>query len=1341
MASITWNGVSGGWTNAGDWNGGSAPGAGDTANFTGAGAYTVTLYSAASIGNVVMNAANALIYDAGALTLGGRFSLQAGTFALAYGSLNGGTLVLAGGTLAAEGGMLNGVAVDGTLRLNQAQASLFVQGGLAMAGAGGSGAGSIQLTGSYAALNFLGSQQLANANVSFGASGQGQNQGGPAILSVSETYGASSGATLTLASNVWVREAGTVGQIIVGGALQTPYTDAVVNQGTITDGVQGSTLTFGGDGDFFNQGTIGISNGATLDIAGGGFSNTGTMVVAGATLEFGGTFATALLGSLSAISLSQATVEIAGDALNAGNTLSVSSASALGPIALAGTITGGTVLDAGGGLNFSPGTGVLDGLTYVGTLNLGAGAAVTLADSTVLATPGSGAGIANISGAGAELMLQGVTTLDNATITIGAATGTADLGTTDSWLATQATTATLGPNLVIVQGGAFAAVDANATTPIEGFGLADTLVNQGNIDADFAGGTFTIGGYGSFINQGTITASNQATLLLNALNLSNSGTIALSGGATAVLGGPPDVYGQTPAWSNSGLITLNDATLILSGAMQTAQLGQITGSGTIALTGTLANSGATLTLGAGGQLPALSLSGTIIGGTIVDPGGNLSIAAGGTADLVGLTENGTLNLSGAGAFLRVQDGLVLNGAANITGAGSELAFQGTESFGRAQVSLGAAGSAAVIDVLHDYTRQGGSTLTLGAAMVITQAGPLATIGTSGDVAGDAIINYGSITANVAGGTFTLGGADFINRGVVTVSGGDTLAITAAQFADGGTISVNNAALSIGDSFTMANLGSLVLNNATVGISGTLNNSGGTLELGAGSALGRLKLTGTITGGIIQDEGGGLSAAGGATLNDVQYEGLLDLSHPFQNLTFTGGINLTGSTGTLPGTLLLTGAASRVLAMGNETLNHATVYLGSVEQNYYGQKVAPAELAAGAGSTLTIGPNALIRSAGYVGWLGDCSVGNWSDAIVNDGTSLAATAAGILTIGSTYFTNNAGMAIGNAGNIMFAGVDFSNFGTIAISPGSDLMLSLYSYFAAPNAGPEQFTNSGLLRMVGGAVVELTGGGLFPAVPILNAQGGTIQGVGNIVAPVINDGLIEAKYGPNLSIGGSLSGNGSLQIDQGCVLELGGAVSAGQAINFTSTGQTLRLDSSTQFSGVINNFITGDAIDIANLPVSNLAISSGTLVLGTSAGQARLHTGQPLGGELSVSHDTHNGSIVNYTQQAQGSNAVSISVYQPSMLFWASPVGDEFTGTAANMAGADISNWTSNDSLDFVDMLGTNTTVAYVQASGQGTITVTDGKHTDHVTLVGSYNASWFHVNTDAHGGAIVVYSQS
>ncbi len=1349
MSSITWNGASGDWTNAADWQGGVVPGASNTVSFGGAGSYTVTLYSAAAAAGITMNAPGALFYDAGMLTLGGVFALQAGTFALAYGGLQGGTLALTGGTLQANGGTLSGVAVQGTLGLTQANATLMVQNGLTMAGSGGSGSGTIAVTGSYAALDFLGTQSLANAVVNLGATGPGPNQGGPGSIGISHAFGATAGATLTLATTVWTKETGTQGQIIVGSGLPSAYTDAVLNQGTITNTTNGGTLTLSGPGLFDNTGIISVSNNATLDIAVGSFINTGTILVTDATVDLGGTFSATRLSSLGPLLLTSATLEVGGDALNAGNTLSVGAATAQGAILLDGTITGGTVIDAGGGLNLSGGTGMLDGVAYQGTLAIGAGAAVTLADSTSLATA-SGPGSASVTGAGASLLLESLTqtqtTLNNATISLGASSGVAALGTTDTWLASAATTATLGSSVLVQQTGKFAAIDANATTPIAGYGLSDTLVNNGTITGGFAGGTLTLGGIGTFINDGTISVSNNDTLVMDAMLFSNTGTIVVAGGATAILGGPPDAFNQSPAWSNTGAIELSGGgTLVLSGTVQTGQIGTIQATnGNVSLSGTLENAGATLTIGGQG-LPNLSLSGTIQGGTIADSGGLLSAGTSGTALLDGVTDTGTLNLAQPGAWLRIRDGLTLTGQADVTGAGAVLGFQGTQSFGRATVLLGATGQAATLDVLHDATQSGPSTLTLAGNLSITQAGALADIGAATDQAGDGITNFGTITAGVGGGTLTLGGANFTNRGQIQVSNADTLSLAATGFNNAGTLSVTNAALAIADSITLGQLGTLVLSNAAIGISGTLANTG-TLQIGAGSTWGRVSLTGTITGGTITDAGSGLNAVGHATLNNVTYDGLLDLSRPFQQLAVTGGINVTGVSGSGQGTIALTGAASRLLAETSETLNNVTVLIGSPTQTYLGQHIAPPELAATAGATLTLGASTTVRSAGLVGWLGDYTTGNWGDTIVNDGSIVAATASGILTLGSTYFTNAGSIGINNGGNVLFGGADLVNAGTISIAAGASMMLSLLGYFEAPNGGATVFSNSGTLHMQGGVLQELTGGGLFPNVAMVNQAGGLIEGLGNVQAPVVNNGMIEGLGGPNLTIAGAITGTGTLLTNPSCVLELGNSVAASQTVDFTATGETVRIDDPQYFSGVVAGFSSGDTLAIAGTPVNTIAVTNGTLVLGTSYGQFRLDTAVPLAGEFSVGANSHAGASITYVNQKLGGGVgggtiTTIGVPESHMLFWASPVGDIFTGTGANLLGANIGNWSGADSLDFVDFLGNQTTVAYAQATGQGTITVSDGVHTDTVGLMGSYTASWFHVTTDAHGGALVTYSQS
>ena len=565
-----------------------------------------------------------------------------------------------------------------------------------------------------------------------------------------------------------------------------------------------------------------------------------------------------------------------------------------------------------------------------------------------------------------------------------------------------------------------------------------------------------------------------------------------------------------PVWSNTGQIILSGGTLVLAGTTATAQLGRIamTG-GTVSLAGTLANAGSTLSLGAGG-LTSLSLAGTIAGGTIIDSRA-LSASPAGTGVLDGVTYQGTLALTAPSALLRVRDGLMVNGTLIVSGPGADLAFWGTQELDGTRVQLGAIGTAAVIDVQHDYTAAQGSTLTLGAGLLVLQSGTLAAIGLSSDLPADAIINAGTLRAGVTGGLLTLGGSDFINQGSITVSSGDTLAIAAAAFSNAGTISVTNASLSIGGSLTLADLGTLALTNAAVSVAGTLDISGTTLALGTGSAFGQVALTGTLSGGTIADAGGGLGVTGGATLEGVTYEGLLDLSRPFARLAIADGLTLTDPTGTEPGTLMLTGAAARVVVLDSETLDNAVIDLGSNGVVYLGLKIPPAELAAGPGATLTLGASAMLSQVGSFGILGDATLGQWSDTVVNNGQVTSAVQGGTLVIDASFFTNNGNLTLAPGAAVQAQNVGFTNAGSISISQTGSFVVSLYDYFAAPDAGATVFTNAGTISMLGGLFQEVTSNGLFPAVPFVNAAGALIKGSGIVAAQVTNQGTIEASGG--------------------------------------------------------------------------------------------------------------------------------------------------------------------------------------------------------------------------------------
>jgi len=1330
MASITWNNTSSNWMTASDWSGGVLPGSGDSVSFAGTGTYICTLYNPVAIANLSLNDAGAQLYDAGRLTVSGTTSLAAGTLALEYGTLAGGTLALTGGTLQSNGGTLAGVSVQGSLTLSAPLASLYVTGGLTMSGSGGSSFGALSVSGQYDAVDFVGSQSVVNAYVTLGAQAAGPNQGGPAALDVETAYGATAGSTLTLASSVWLAGIGTQAVVNIGGSAPTPFVSTLLGQGIITETNAGGTLDVTGSGNFINQGVIGVSNGGTLEIACGGFSNTGTITVSNATLDFGGTYASARLSSLGKYTLTSATVRLDGTVQNAGSTLTIGAGSALGPLELAGTIAGGTVVDTGGGLNLSAGTGVLAGVTYQGSLTLAAGAALTLEQNTTLSGPVS------VTGAGAALQLEGQTTLNATSIALGSATGVASIATTDPWLASAATTATLGPALVITQAGAHAALIASGQTPVFGYGLSDTLILQGTINAGVAGGNFSLGGPGSIINQGKISVTNGDTLVVGAATFSNTGTIAVGAGATAILGGPANIFGVSPAWTNSGVIAVNGGSLVLSGAVHTAQLGSITSTGgSISVTGTLQNAGSTLSLGS--TLPGFSLAGTITGGTISDPNGLLAVAATKTAVLSGVTYQGKL-IVGAGATVVAEAGLSLSGTAFVTGSGAALDFQGDQSFDKALVLLGATGGA-TLDVRHDPGLSAGSTLTLGPNLTLDQAGGLAMIGSTADQANDAIISYAAINASSAGATLAFSGSNFTNEGTIAVSNGETLSIGASNFSNAGAISISNAALVLSGDETLSGLGSLTTNNAAVSVTGTLNAAGGTLSIGAGSAWGRVALSGSISGGVIADGGFGLAAQGG-TLSGVTYMGTLDLSRPFQTLSFSNGLNLTDGTGTQPGTVMLTGAQSSLIAVGSQTLDNATVYLGCATQTYFGQSIAPPELAASGGTTLTLGSNLTIRSDGIFGYIGNAAIGNWTDAIVNDGTIISATPGDLITLGSSFFTNNGVIAEGNYGNMLFGGVEMFNTGTIAVSPGSNLWFLLYDFFAAPNAGATVFSNSGTLRMLGGVVTEVTGSA-FPTVPIVNTSSGLIQGLGLLNTAVVNNGLIEGKYGPVLVVGGAITGSGTIQIDTGCRVELEGAVAASQTVTYTATGETLQLDQASSFSAAVAGFGSGDLLDINNTPVSAVAITAGTLTLTTAQEVFRLDTTSALAGEVSVGNDGHGGSLVSYlAQAASGAGGVAdITVSQPQMLFWASAVGDEFQGATANFNAAQFADFTSASSLDFTDLALGSASLSYTQNGGVGALTVTDGTHSASLSLLGSFTASGFHLSSDGHGGTLITHS--
>ena len=278
------------------------------------------------------------------------------------------------------------------------------------------------------------------------------------------------------------------------------------------------------------------------------------------------------------------------------------------------------------------------------------------------------------------------------------------------------------------------------------------VVNQGMISADVSGGTITINAQ-PFSNLGLAQALNGGTLKLN-----NS-------------------------WNSSGALAQSGGTLYLGGNFTLADWGSVSGTnGTICLSGTLSNTNTTLTLDAASGSWVIQ-GGAVCGGTIVmTNGASLLVSGSGTLD--GVTVNGVLDVgnSYSGAVLTVTNGLVLNGTAlvgNPTNSNyGAISFAGSQTLsGNGSVVLGF--NASAYNALR--VANGGTTLTIGSGMTVR--GKTGQIGYAaspwGGATNVAVVNQGTISADVSGGTITINAQPFSNLGL-------------AQALNGGTLKLNNS---------------------------------------------------------------------------------------------------------------------------------------------------------------------------------------------------------------------------------------------------------------------------------------------------------------------------------------------------------------------------------------------------------------------------------------------------------------------------------------------------------------------------------------------------------------------
>jgi CARDB/Immunoglobulin domain len=1049
--------------------------------------------------------------------------LASDLWVLAGGTILGGSVqAITGASLMVKSGTLDGVMMQGTLDIGNDynEGGLTVLDGLTLNGT--------LLLGNptnswFGAVNFSGTQTLGGTGtVIFGNQNPYYNA---LFLGTANT-------TLTIGNGITIEgQNGTVGYGSWWGGAQNI---TIINQGAITAGVNGGTIDINGQ-PVLNQGLMAMGNGGQLNIQGlagnlgqvlangggltlsgtytnnstltlnsnqtltlnGNWFNTGTISATNATINLGGTFTVSDLGTFNR---SGGTVDLTGTLDNTNTVLWLDGNSWGTWILNGGTIEGG-IVETTNGASLIVRQGTLNGVTMDGTLDVGntyneGGLTVvnnlTLNGTILMGNPtNENWGAVNFSG----------------TQTLGG-NGTVIFGNQNPYynaliLGTANTTLTIGNGITIT--------GQNGTL---GYGSwwggsqSISIINDGTILDDVSGGTIDVNAQ-TFGNQGVLSAINGGQLsvqgltgYIGALYLAASGTVTLNGtytnnsvlnvtnGATLNLNGNwvnagtlDEVGGKIGfggAWINSGTIDATNGTVTLGGSYILADFGTFNAiSNTIYLTGTLDNTNTTFVLDPQVSGTWVLDGGTILGGTVQTTNGASLIVQGTSSTMNGVTMNGTLDVGNTynEAGLTVLNGLTLNGTmlmGNPTNANwGAVNFSGTQTFG---------GTGTVIFGNQNpyynslFLGTAGTTLTIGSGITIT--GQNGTIGYGswwGGPQNISIINDGTLSDDVSGGTIDVNAQTFGNQGVLSAINGGQLSVQgltgyigAVSLATSGTVTLNgtytnNSVLNVTNGATLnlngnwVNAGTLDEVGGKIGFGGTWINSGiidatnGTVTFGGSYILpdigtfnaisntiyltGTLDNTnttfvldpqvsgtwvldgGTILGGTVQTTNGASLIVQGtsSTMNGVTMSGMLDVGNTYNEsgLTVVNGL-------TLNGTMLMGNPTNEnwggVNFSGTQTFGGTGTVIFGNQNPYYN-----ALFLGTAGSTLTMGSGISIEGQngilGYGSWWG----GSQNISIVNQGAIGADVNGGTMEVNAEPFVNQ-GTLSASAGTLSLNGTN-------------------------------------------------------------------------------------------------------------------------------------------------------------------------------------------------------------------------------------------------------------------------------------------------------------------------------
>ncbi|SAI05168.1 autotransporter [Bordetella ansorpii] len=1100
-------------------------------------------------------------------------------------SLGTGSIVSNGGAIQASVSGLtlsNAISLTGSGLTVGGTANLGLSGTLSGSGAlTQAGTGTLLLSG---ANNYTGGTDMQSGTVTVGnnaALGSGSvTVSGSATLDSSQSVvvtnqiAVNTGATLTLGGS----NALQLGSVISGDGSVAKNGLATVTL-TAANTYTGPTT--------INSGTLALS-------AGGSLAATAAVNLAGgaAGFDISGANANQTIGSLSGVAGS--TITLGANALRFGGATDQS---------FGGTIGGtGGILKMGSGTQTLTAANTYTGVTTIsaGRLALGVGGSLAAASAVVLDTFGASF---DISGAGANQAIGGLSGVSGTTVTLGANTltfGDADNHTFGGWIS--------GSGGIVKQGSG----TETLTGALTYFG--GTTINEG---------TLAIGGSGSLSGIGAVNLANAGARfdLSGASAPLTIGALAGATGSGVVLGPNGLAFGDAGNHTFGG-------TIGGTGGVVKQGSGTETLTGTNTYTGGTTIIGGTLALGAGGSL---SDSGAVNLGA---PGARLDISTAGANQTIGALAGvaGTTVALGANvlSFGDASDqtfGGAISGTGGITKQGSGIArltgastYTGTTTISAGTLALGTGGALAAggaVDLDTSSARfdisDSGASQTIGAlsgvsgTTVTLGANTLSFGGASDQTFGGAIegtggvVKQGSGTATLTGAN-TYSGGTTINAGTLALgAGGSLLGTGAVDLANAG------ATLDLGGANAPQTIGALTgvagasvmlgANGLAFGGSGshtfggTIGGTGGIVKQGSGTET----LTGanTYTGGTTISAGtlalgtGGSLAAGGA-VNLSASGASLNISGAGADQTLGALSGVAGTTVSLGANMLsfgdatdqtfngtITGTAGIVKqGAGSQTLGADNTYSGGTTL-MDGTLVVGSNGALGTGALTVSGP-ASLEAATAVTLANDVVLD--STATLDGSQDL--TLAGVVSGGGALVKNGAA-TLTLSGINTFSGGATLNAGTLTVGNAQSLGLGELTVNGGRlSLGATELTVTSLDGMTGGTIdlgtgnLNISGGGAYSGVltgagsliksgidtlTLLGENlytGGTRVAQGTLSVGYLGTGSVLGNL--NVSSGATLAGSGTVGQGGTVIIESGGHLAPGNSIGTLNVAGNLDLN---------------------------------------------------------------------------------------------------------------------------------------------------------------------------------------